>query len=140
GPVGVVRLNRPKQLNARSSELMERLSESLARLDADDGIRAIVLGGDEGAFAAGADVEELARSSPVELYVGRRVEHWDRIRAISKPIVAAVSGHCLGGGCELAMACDVIVASEAAVFGQPEAALGVVPGAGGTQGATRAAG
>jgi enoyl-CoA hydratase len=140
GPVGVVLLNRPKQLNALSGELMDALVAALRELDADEEVRAIVLGGDERAFAAGADVAELAAGTPVSLYAGGRLERWEAIRSVRTPIVAAVSGFCLGGGCELAMLCDLIVASETARFGQPEINLGVMPGAGGTQRLTRAVG
>jgi enoyl-CoA hydratase len=140
GRIGVVLLNRPKQLNALSSELMTALAAALEELDADADIRAIVLGGSERAFAAGADIGELAAGTPVSLYEGRRLDQWDRIRDVRTPIVAAVSGFCLGGGCELAMLCDLIVASESAKFGQPEINLGVLPGAGGTQRLPRAVG
>jgi enoyl-CoA hydratase len=140
GPVGVVLLNRPKQLNALSNELMDELVGVLRELDADDAIRCVVLGGSERAFAAGADVRELASTSAIELYHARRVERWDAIRGLRTPLVAAVSGYCLGGGCELAMSCDLIVASETARFGQPETSLGIIPGAGGTQRLTRAVG
>jgi len=140
GHVGVVLLNRPKQLNALSGELMDALVATLRELDADPEVRAIVLGGDERAFAAGADVAELAAGTPVSLYAGGRLERWEAIRMVRTPIVAAVSGFCLGGGCELAMLCDLIVASETARFGQPEINLGVMPGAGGTQRLTRAVG
>ena len=139
-PIAVVLLNRPEQLNALSDELMEELVGALQALDADDGVRCIVLGGNERAFAAGADIGELARSSPIELYYARRIERWDAIRNLWTPLVAAVSGYCLGGGCELALACDLIVASETAKFGQPETSLGIIPGAGGTQRLTRAVG
>ncbi|MFL6028422.1 MAG: enoyl-CoA hydratase-related protein [Gaiellaceae bacterium] len=139
-PVGVVLLNRPQQLNALSDELMTELVNELQRLDSDDAIRCIVLGGSERAFAAGADIGELARTSAIELYYGRRIERWDAIRNLWTPLVAAVSGYCLGGGCELAMLCDLIVASESARFGQPETSLGIIPGAGGTQRLTRAVG
>jgi enoyl-CoA hydratase len=139
-PIAVVRLNRPKQLNALSDELMNALVDALRRLDGDEGIRCIVVGGSERAFAAGADIEQLARASPVEMYYQRRVDRWDEIRALWTPLVAAVSGFCLGAGCELAMACDLIVASETAKFGQPETGLGLIPGAGGTQRLTRAVG
>jgi enoyl-CoA hydratase len=139
-PIAVVRLNRPKQLNALSDELMNALVGSLRELDADELVRCIVIGGSERAFAAGADIEQLARASPVEMYYQRRVDRWDEIRALWTPLVAAVSGFCLGGGCELAMACDLIVASETAKFGQPETGLGLIPGAGGTQRLTRAVG
>jgi enoyl-CoA hydratase len=140
GRVGVVLMNRPQQLNALSAELMEAVVDALTELDADAEIRAIVLGGGERAFAAGADVAELASGTAISLYENRRVERWDAIRALRTPIVAAVSGYCLGGGCELAMLCDLIVASETAKFGQPEINLGVMPGAGGTQRLTRAVG
>jgi enoyl-CoA hydratase len=138
--IAAVRLNRPEQLNALSDELMEALVSALQELDADDAVRCIVLGGSERAFAAGADIGELARTSPIELYLSRRVERWDAIRALGTPLVAAVSGFCLGGGCELALSCDLIVASETARFGQPETGLGIIPGAGGTQRLPRAVG
>jgi enoyl-CoA hydratase len=138
--VGVVLMNRSEALNALSSELMDEVVGALEELDADDAIRCIVLGGNERAFAAGADVGELAAATPIELYENRRIDRWDAIRALRTPLVAAVSGYCLGGGCELAMACDLIVASETAQFGQPEINLGVLPGAGGTQRLTRAVG
>ena len=138
--VGVVLMNRPKQLNALSGELMGAVVGALQELDADPEIRAIVLGGGERAFAAGADIAELAAGTPVTLYQNRRLDQWDTIRGLHTPVVAAVSGYCLGGGCELAMVCDLIVASEMAKFGQPEINLGVLPGAGGTQRLTRAVG
>jgi enoyl-CoA hydratase len=138
--VAVVLLNRPQQLNALSDELMEELVARLQELDADDAVRCIVLGGSERAFAAGADIGQLAEASAIDLYYQRRVERWDAIRALWTPLVAAVSGFCLGGGCELAMSCDLIVASETAKFGQPETGLGIIPGAGGTQRLTRAVG
>ena len=140
GTIAVVLMNRPEALNALSSELMDAVVGALDDLDRDDAIRCIVLGGNERAFAAGADVGELASASPIELYENRRIDRWDAIRALRTPLVAAVSGYCLGGGCELAMACDLIVASETAQFGQPEINLGVLPGAGGTQRLTRAVG
>jgi enoyl-CoA hydratase len=140
GRVGVVLMNRPKQLNALSGELMGAVVGALQELDADPEIRAIVLGGGERAFAAGADIGELAAGTPISLYENRRIDQWDTIRDLRTPLVAAVSGFCLGGGCELAMLCDVIVASESAKFGQPEINLGVLPGAGGTQRLTRAVG
>ncbi len=140
GAIGVVLLNRPEALNALSSELMDALVAALEELDRDPGVRCIVLGGNERAFAAGADVGELAAATPIDLYENRRIDRWDAIRALRTPLVAAVSGFCLGGGCELAMACDLIVASETAQFGQPEINLGVLPGAGGTQRLTHAVG
>jgi enoyl-CoA hydratase len=140
GAVAVVLLNRPEALNALSDELMEELVDALQKLDRDDEVRAIVLGGSERAFAAGADIGELSQASAIDLYYQRRVERWDAIRGLWTPLVAAVSGFCLGGGCELAMSCDLIVASETAQFGQPETSLGIIPGAGGTQRLTRAVG
>ncbi|MGH2920648.1 MAG: enoyl-CoA hydratase-related protein [Gaiellaceae bacterium] len=140
GPIAVVLLNRPDQLNALSDELMDQLVTTLGDLDRDEEVRCIVLGGSERAFAAGADIAELAKSSAIDLYYQRRVERWDAIAGLWTPLVAAVSGYCLGGGCELAMACDLIVASETAQFGQPETGVGVIPGAGGTQRLTRAVG
>jgi enoyl-CoA hydratase/carnithine racemase len=139
-PIAVLRLNRPEQLNALSNQLMNELVGALENLDEDETIRCIVLTGNEKAFAAGADIKELSDATHFELYFGGRIDKWDAIRKVRTPIVAAVSGYCLGGGCELAMACDLIVASETAQFGQPETNLGVLPGAGGTQRLTRAIG
>jgi enoyl-CoA hydratase len=139
-PIAVVRLNRPEALNALSNQLMSELVGALENLDDDEAVRCIVIAGDEKAFASGADIGELSGSAPLELYFGGRIDRWDAIRSVRTPIVAAVSGYCLGGGCELAMACDLIVASETAQFGQPETNLGVLPGAGGTQRLTRAIG
>jgi enoyl-CoA hydratase len=140
GAIAIVLLNRPEQLNALSDELMEELVSTLIELDRDKAVRTIVLGGSERAFAAGADIGELAQASAIDLYYQRRIERWDAIRGLWTPLIAAVSGYCLGGGCELAMACDLIVASESAQFGQPETGLGIIPGAGGTQRLTRAVG
>jgi enoyl-CoA hydratase len=140
GRVGVVLMNRPQQLNALSGELMGAVVDALRELDSEPEIRAIVLGGGERAFAAGADINELAAGTAISLYENRRIDAWDSIRDLRTPVVAAVSGFCLGGGCELAMLCDLIVASETATFGQPEINLGVLPGAGGTQRLTRAVG
>jgi enoyl-CoA hydratase len=140
GAVGVVLMNRPDRLNALSDELMDALVAALEELDADEAVRCIVLGGGERAFAAGADIAQLATLSAVDVYLTRRIERWDAIRALGTPLVAAVSGWCLGGGCELALACDLIVASESARFGQPETGVGIIPGAGGTQRLTRAVG
>jgi enoyl-CoA hydratase len=119
---------------------MDELVSTLEELDRDESVRAIVLGGNDRAFAAGADIGELAQASAIDLYYQRRVERWDAIRGLWTPLVAAVSGYCLGGGCELALSCDLIVASETAQFGQPETGLGIIPGAGGTQRLTRAVG
>ena len=138
--VGVIRLNRPKELNALNSELMEQLVAALEAFDGDPAIGCLVITGNERAFAAGADIKEMAGASAVQMLLRDNIARWDRLRRIKKPIIAAVSGFCLGGGCELAMACDMIVASESARFGQPEINLGVMPGAGGTQRLTRAVG
>jgi enoyl-CoA hydratase len=139
-PIAVVLLNRPEAMNALNNELMRELVAALEKLDRDEAVRCVVLGGTARAFAAGADIGELARSSAMDMYQARRIEKWDAIRKLRTPLVAAVSGFCLGGGCELAMACDLIVASETARFGQPETGLGIIPGAGGTQRLTRALG
>jgi enoyl-CoA hydratase len=140
GPIAVVLLNRPEALNALNDELMTELVEVLEALDEDDEVRCIVLGGSERAFAAGADIGQMAEASAMDMYDARRIDRWDAIRKLRTPLVAAVSGFCLGGGNELAMACDLIVASETARFGQPETGLGIIPGAGGTQRLTRAVG
>jgi enoyl-CoA hydratase len=139
-PIAVVLLNRPEALNALNDEVMGALVDALEELDADDAVRCIVLGGSERAFAAGADIGQMAEASAMEMYEARRIDRWDAIRRVRTPLVAAVSGFCLGGGNELAMACDLIVASETARFGQPETGLGIIPGAGGTQRLTRAIG
>lgn len=138
--VGVVRLNRPKALNALNGPLMLELLTALEAFDQDASIGCLVITGDDRAFAAGADIKEMAGLSAVEMLTRETTSAWDRLRAIHKPIIAAVSGWCLGGGCELALACDMIVASETAKFGQPEITIGVIPGAGGTQRFTRAVG
>ncbi|MBI3361311.1 MAG: enoyl-CoA hydratase/isomerase family protein [Chloroflexi bacterium] len=138
--VGLVRLNRPKELNALNSMVMEELAVALEEFDRDPGIGCMVVTGDERAFAAGADIKEMAGATTVEMVQRDAIARWDRLKRIKKPIVAAVSGFCLGGGNELATACDLIVASETARFGQPEINLGVMPGAGGTQRLTRAVG
>ncbi len=138
--VALVRLNRPEVLNALSLELMEELVGALEELDADPEVRAIVLTGNERAFAAGADITQMADASVVRMVLVDQFQKWDRIKRIRKPLIAAVSGYALGGGCELAMSCDMIVASETARFGQPEINIGVMPGAGGTQRLTRAIG
>ncbi len=140
GHVGVVTLNRPEVLNALSVELMEQLIKALEVFDRDTNIYVIVLAGSEKAFAAGADIGDMAEASLLDMYERNNLARWMRVKAIRKPIIAAVSGFCLGGGCELAMHCDIIVASESAQFGQPEINIGVMPGAGGTQRLTRAIG
>lgn len=138
--VGMIRLNRPQVMNALNNELLTELMEALVHFDQDSEIGAIVITGSERAFAAGADIKEMAEATPVEMLQQNRVGQFDRLRLIKKPVIAAVSGWCLGGGCEIAMACDMIVASESARFGQPEITIGVIPGAGGTQRLTRAVG
>jgi enoyl-CoA hydratase len=138
--VGLVRLNRPKQLNALNSVLMRELTEALATADADEAIRCHVVTGDDRAFAAGADIKEMASASAVEMFTRDTISLWDRLTTLKKPVIAAVSGWCLGGGMELALACDMIVASDTAKFGQPEVTIGVIPGAGGTQRLTHAVG
>ncbi|MBD1373453.1 enoyl-CoA hydratase/isomerase family protein [Hazenella sp. IB182357] len=140
GAVGHIRLNRPDVLNALHSDLIRELADVMDRFDQDEEIRVIILTGNEKAFAAGADIEELRAATPTDFMRNAFFADWGRIRQISKPIIAAVSGFALGGGCELAMCCDLIVASETAKFGQPEINLGVIPGAGGTQRLTRALG
>jgi enoyl-CoA hydratase len=136
----LVRLNRPKQLNALNAAVMDELCAALEELDRDDDVRAIVVTGNERAFAAGADIAEMAGATPVEMLRSNRIGQWDRVRRISKPVIAAVNGWALGGGCELAMTLDLIVAGEGAKFGQPEINIGVIPGAGGTQRLARAVG
>lgn len=138
--VGLIRIDRPKALNALNRDVMEEIHEALQSLDADPQVGAIVISGDERAFAAGADIKAMAPASAVEMLEEDLIGLWDRVQEVTKPLIAAVSGWCLGGGNELAMACDMIVASETAVFGQPEVNLGVIPGAGGTQRLTRAVG
>jgi enoyl-CoA hydratase len=139
-PIAVVSMNRPEALNALSEELIGAVVDALTGLDADPEIGCMVLAGGDRAFAAGADIEEMSGSTAIEMATGGRVEQWDRLRSLHTPLLAAVSGFCLGGGCELAMACDLIIASETARFGQPETAVGLIPGAGGTQRLTRAVG
>ena len=136
----LVRLNRPKQLNALNGAVMDALCAALEELDRDDGVRAIVVTGSERAFAAGADIGEMAGATPIDMLITNRIGQWDRIRKVTKPVIAAVNGWALGGGCELAMTLDLIVAGEGAKFGQPEISIGVIPGAGGTQRLTRAIG
>ena len=141
GRVGILTLNRPKQLNALNSALMDELGAALTAFDADPDIGCIVLTGSEKAFAAGADIGAMATYTFADVYKSDYItRNWETIRSVRKPVIAAVSGFALGGGCELAMMCDVIIASESAKFGQPEIKLGVIPGAGGTQRLPRAVG
>jgi enoyl-CoA hydratase len=140
GRVGLARLNRPKAFNALNTALINELMDALEAFDEDPAIGAMVVTGDERAFAAGADIKEMSEASAVEMLQREHIAPFDLIRKVRKPVIAAVSGWCLGGGNELAMSCDMIVASESAKFGQPEINLGVIPGAGGTQRLTRAVG
>ncbi len=137
---GLIQLNRPQQLNALNVTVMEEVVTALEAFDQNEHVGCLVITGNQRAFAAGADIKEMADASAVEMLLRDNIRRWDRIRQIKKPIIAAVSGYCLGGGCELAMTCDLIVASESAQFGQPEVNIGVMPGAGGTQRLTRAIG
>ena len=139
--VGVITLNRPKQLNALNDQLMNELGEALKAFDADEKIGCTIITGSEKAFAAGADIGAMAKYSFADAYKGDYItRNWEQIRAIRKPVIAAVSGFALGGGCELAMMCDFIIAGDSAKFGQPEIKLGIIPGAGGTQRLPRAVG
>ena len=138
--VALVQLNRPKELNALNTKLMQELRDALQTLDKNDQVRAIVLTGHDQAFAAGADIKQMADRSAVDMLTIDQFSTWDQIKKTKKPLIAAVSGFCLGGGCELAMTCDMIIASESARFGQPEIKIGVMPGAGCTQRLTRAIG
>ncbi|KQB87099.1 enoyl-CoA hydratase [Corynebacterium lowii] len=140
GRVALITLNRPKALNALNSELMEEVTEAVTRLDTNPDIGAIVLTGSAKAFAAGADIKEMADKGATEMYNADWFSGWDALTRARTPIIAAVSGYALGGGCELAMMCDFIIASESARFGQPEINLGILPGMGGTQRLTRAVG
>ena len=140
-PIATVQINRPDVLNALNEEVLDELVKELTALDEDDGVRCIVLTGNERAFAAGADIKEnFVTATPISMLKQDLTTRWEAIRRIKTPIIAAVSGYALGGGCELAMICDIIVASETAQFGQPEINLGIIPGAGGTQRLTRAVG
>ncbi len=141
GKVAIVTLNRPKALNALNGELMNELGDALKAFDADANIGCIIITGSEKAFAAGADIGAMATYSFADVYKGDYItKNWETIRSIRKPVIAAVSGFALGGGCELAMMCDFIIAADNAKFGQPEIKLGIIPGAGGTQRLPRAVG
>jgi enoyl-CoA hydratase len=140
GRVGVITLNRPQALNALNSALNAELAQAIAAFDADAGIGCMLLTGSDKAFAAGADIKEMADKSAVDAFMGDFVGSWDAVARARKPVVAAVAGFALGGGCELAMQCDLIIAADTAKFGQPEITLGVVPGIGGTQRLPRAIG
>lgn len=138
--VGLVRMNQPRTFNSLSGPMMHEVMTALDTMDADDGVRCMIITGTERVFAAGADIKEMSQATPTEMINKAFIARWERLRALHKPLIAAVSGYALGGGCELALACDMIVASDKAVFGQPEINLGVIPGAGGTQRLTRTVG
>jgi enoyl-CoA hydratase len=139
GKVGLIRLNRPKALNALNDQLMGELGSALQQFDADENIGCMVITGSDKAFAAGADIGAMAGYSYMDVYKGDYItRNWEQIRRIRKPLIAAVAGYALGGGCELAMMCDFIIAADSAKFGQPEIKLGTIPGAGGTQRLPRA--
>ena len=140
GKVGIVRLNRPQALNALNAKLNEELSGAIDAFEADTNISCVIITGSEKAFAAGADIKEMAGKSHMDAYMGDFAADWDRIARMRKPVIAAVAGFALGGGCELALMCDIIIAADNAKFGQPEIKLGVIPGIGGTQRLTRAVG
>ena len=138
--IALIELNRPKDLNALNLQMMGELRDTLQVLDKDDSVRVIIITGNEKAFAAGADIKQMANKSAVDMLNIDQFSTWDQIKKTKKPIIAAVSGFALGGGCELAMTCDMIIASETAQFGQPEIKIGVMPGAGGTQRLAKAIG
>jgi enoyl-CoA hydratase len=140
GKVGIIRLNRPQALNALNAALMAEVTHAVAAFEADAGIACMIVTGSEKAFAAGADIKEMADKSYMDAFVGDFAAGWDALARARKPTVAAVAGFALGGGCELAMMCDVVIAADTAKFGQPEIKLGVIPGIGGTQRLTRAVG
>ena len=140
GKVGIVRLNRPAALNALNAKVNEEMTAALDAFEADANIACVILTGNEKAFAAGADIKEMAGKSHMDAFMGDFAGDWDRVARMRKPVIAAVAGFALGGGCELAMQCDFIIAADNAKFGQPEIKLGVIPGIGGTQRLTRAVG
>jgi enoyl-CoA hydratase len=140
GRVGLITLNRPKALNALNSQVLDEMIVALDELEADPGIGAIVITGSERAFAAGADIKEMQPKSYIDVFMSDFFAQWDRLAAVRKPTIAAVAGFALGGGCELAMLCDILIAADNAQFGQPEINLGVIPGIGGSQRLTRAVG
>jgi enoyl-CoA hydratase len=133
GRVGIVTLNRPQAMNAFNITMLGELFDAMETFDKDETIGALVVTGNEKAFAAGADIKEMADATPFQMITEARVDVWDRIRGIKKPVIAAVSGWALGGGCEFVLSCDMVIASESAKFGQPEITIGIIPGAGGTQ-------
>lgn len=138
GPVGIITLNRPDALNALNTDLMDDLSDALDQFEDDDDIGAVIITGSERAFAAGADIKEMLPKSYVDVYLEDFItRNWERVTTFRKPVIAAVAGYALGGGCELVMMCDIAIAADNAKFGQPEIQLGIIPGAGGTQRLTR---
>jgi enoyl-CoA hydratase len=140
GPIGVVTINRPSVLNALNNRAVEEIGEALSAFDRDEAIRCLILTGNDRAFAAGADIGQMAEAGAVDILRDDDTGRWARLRSLHKPLIAAVSGYALGGGCELALMCDMIVATESAQFGQPEVKIGIIPGAGGTQRWARAVG
>lgn len=138
--IALIELNRPKELNALNPQLMQEVRDALQDLDRNEQVRVIIITGNEQAFAAGADIKQMADKSAIDMLLLDQFSTWDQIRKTKKPIIAAVSGFALGGGCEFAMTCDMIIASETAKFGQPEIKIGTIPGAGGTQRLTKALG
>ena len=138
--IALIELNRPKELNALNRELMLEIRDALRELDEDDNVRVVILTGGERVFAAGADIKQMANATAIDMFNVDQFSTWDQIKKTKKPIIAAVSGFALGGGCELTLTCDMIMASETAKFGQPEIKIGTMPGAGGTQRLTRAVG
>jgi enoyl-CoA hydratase len=139
-PLAIVTLNRPKVLNALNQDLIRELADALEAFDQDPRVRCMILTGSERAFAAGADITQMVDAGAVDVLMQGQFDRWARLRNLSKPLIAAVSGYAFGGGCELALTCDLIVASETAQFGQPEIKIGIIPGAGGTQRLTRTLG
>jgi enoyl-CoA hydratase len=140
GKIGIIRLNRPQALNALNAALIGELTQAVQAFEADAGIACMIVTGSEKAFAAGADIKEMADKSYMDAFMGNFAVNWDALARARKPTVAAIAGFALGGGCELAMMCDVVIAADTAKFGQPEIKLGVIPGIGGTQRLTRAVG
>lgn len=138
--IALIQLNRPKELNALNPQLMQEVRDALQQLDKNEQVKAIIITGNDQAFAAGADIKQMADKSAIDMQVMDQFSTWDQIRKTKKPIIAAVSGFALGGGCEFVMTCDMVIASETAKFGQPEIKLGTIPGAGGTQRLTKAIG
>jgi enoyl-CoA hydratase len=138
--IALIQLNRPKELNALNPQLMGEVRDALVQLDKNDAVKVIIITGNDQAFAAGADIKQMADKSAIDMHIMDQFSTWDQIRKTKKPIIAAVSGFALGGGCEFVMTCDMVIASETAKFGQPEIKIGTIPGAGGTQRLTKAVG